>query len=152
MKNVFEAGDFIRNIRRKLRFGELSRAPLQLLRLEVTDTVVECDWLMRPADEWDLDLPAEVREPNQSLQAVLDAMRVRELLFATFRDISVAELRVFRLSSEEAPQLVMTGSVRRDDEVPTRIGSVVMQAILLGFHFSFSDGMLMAMVPNAFQS
>ena len=149
MTNIFQAADFLRNIRRKLRFGELSRAPLQLLRLEVTESMVKCDWYMRPADEWDDNLPAEVRENNQSMQAFLDAMRVRELLFAMFREISVAELRVFRPSDGEAPELVMAGEVRREDEVPTRIGSVVMQAIVLGFRFSFSDGVLMAMVPNA---
>ncbi len=149
MKNIFEAADFLRDIRRKMRFGELSRAPLQLLRLEVTESMVKCDWYMRPADEWDDNLCADVRENNQSMQAFLDAMRVRELLFATFQDIPVAELRVFRRSDEEAPELVMAGTVCREDEVPTRIGSVVMQAILLGFRFSFSDGVLMAMVPHA---
>ncbi|HEX9200095.1 MAG TPA: hypothetical protein VF865_11090 [Acidobacteriaceae bacterium] len=150
MKSVFEAGDFLRNSRRKLRFGELSRAPLQLLRLEVTESTVKCDWYMRPADDWDVTLPAEVRESNQSMQAFLDAMRVRELLFATFRDISIAELRVFRQSEDQPAELVMAGTVRREDEVPSRIGSVVMRAILLGFHFSFSNGTLRAMVPNAF--
>jgi hypothetical protein len=149
MKNIFEVADFLRNTRRKLRFGELSRAPLHLLRLEINEYRVKCDWYMRPADEWDDTLPAAVRENNQSMQAFLDAMRVRELLFATFREISIAELRVFRPSGEETPELVMAGTVRRDDDVPARIGSVVMQAILLGFHFSFSNGALMAMVPNA---
>ena len=149
MKTIFDAADFLRITRRKLRFGELSRAPLQLLRLEVTESMVKCDWYMRPADEWDDNLPAEVRESNQSMQAFLDAMRVRELLFATFREIPVAELRVFRPSDGETPELVMAGEVRREDEVPTRIGSVVMQAILLGFRFSFSDGVLAAMVPHA---
>lgn len=149
MKNIFEAADFLRNTHRKLRFGELSRAPLQLVRLEVTESMVKCDWYMRPVDEWDDDLPAAVRENNQSMQAFLDAMRVRELLFAAFPEILIAELHVFRRSDEEAPELVMAGTVRREDEVPTRIGSVVMQAILLGFRFSFSNGALMAMVPNA---
>jgi hypothetical protein len=149
MKRIFEASDFLRNCRRTLRFGELSRAPLHLLRLEVTGPTAQCDWYMRPADEWDSNLPAAVRESNQSMQAFLDAMRVRELLFETFREISIAELHVFRPSEDEAPELVMAGTVRREDEVPTRIGSVVMQAILLGFRFSFSDGSLMAMIPNA---
>ncbi len=149
MNNIFEAADFLRNVRRKLRFGELSRAPLKLLRLEVSESTVKCDWFMRPVDTWDVKLPREVRENNQSIQAFLDAMQVRELLFATFRDISIAELQVFRPSNEESPELVMAGTVQREDEVPARIGSVVMQAILLGFHFSLSNGALMAMVPNA---
>jgi hypothetical protein len=149
MKNIFQAADFLRNSHRKLRFGELSRAPLQFFRLDVTESMVKCDWYMRPPDEWDNNLPATVRENNQSMQAFLDAMRVRELLFATFHEISVAELRVFRHSGEETLELVMAGTVRREDEVPTRIGSVVMQAILLGFRFSFSNGALTAMVPNA---
>lgn len=149
MKTIFDAADFLRNGRRKLRFSELSRAPLHLLRLEVTESTVRCDWFMRPPDQWDADLPAAVRENNQSMQAVLDAMRVRELLFATFKTISVAELQVFRPSDGETPELVMAGTVRREDEVPTRIGSIVMQAILLGFRFTFSNGTLMAMSPNA---
>lgn len=148
MKNIFEAADFLRDSRRKMRFGELSRAPLHLLRLEVTESIVKCDWYMRPADEWDDALPTAVRDNNQSMQVFLDAMRVRELLFATFREISVAELRVFRPSDGEASELVMAGTVRREDEVPTRIGSIVMQAILLGFRFTFSNGTLMAMGPN----
>ena len=149
MKTIFGAADFVRNIRRKMRFGELSRAPLHLLRLEVTEFNVKCDWYMRPADEWDDALPAAVRENNQSIQAVLDAMRVRELLFATFKEIPAAELCVFRPSDGETPELVMAGTVRREDEVPTRIGSIAMQAILLGFRFTFSDGTLMALGPSA---
>jgi len=35
MKQLWEAADFVRNLRRRLRFGELSRAPLKLLRLEL---------------------------------------------------------------------------------------------------------------------
>src|SRR5690242_1587234 len=57
MKPIREAAIFVRGVRKKLRAGELSREPLKLLRLEWVPERVECDWLMRPADAWDKDLP-----------------------------------------------------------------------------------------------
>ena len=35
---------------------------------------MECDWLMRPADPWDKDLPAHLARENQTLQALRDAL------------------------------------------------------------------------------
>ena len=45
MKQLWEAADFIRNVHRRLRFGDLSRAPLKLLRLEVRGEEAECEWM-----------------------------------------------------------------------------------------------------------
>ena len=58
MRPLWEVADFVRSIRRQMRFGELSRAPLQLLRVEFARTcaTVECDWIARPADTWDSNL------------------------------------------------------------------------------------------------
>jgi hypothetical protein len=76
---------------------------------------------------------------------------MRDILFAAFRELRSAELRVFRESADETTELVITGSVRRDDEVSPRIASVVMRANLSGFRFSLSDGALNAMIPNSLQ-
>ncbi len=138
--NVFwETSEFMRKVRVRMRFGELSRAPIKVLRLELRQDSAECDWLVRPADEWDVDLPPRVRETNHSLQALRDAVQMREMLFATFRDLPSATFRVFRLCPQREPELIMTGTAQREDEIPPRIPSVVMRAKLSGFRFSLSD-------------
>ena len=57
-----EVSRFIHSFRTKLRFGELSRAPLRLLRFQLQGKTVECDWAARLPDEWELDLPHHSRE------------------------------------------------------------------------------------------
>jgi len=41
VKQLYKAGQFLRGIRVQMRFGELTRAPLRLLRLQMIDDVVE---------------------------------------------------------------------------------------------------------------
>jgi len=65
----------------QMRFGELSRAPLGLLRLELRGNSAECDLMCRPADEWDRDIPQRASDLNVSTQALQDAIAVRDLLF-----------------------------------------------------------------------
>lgn len=144
MRGIWEAADFVRKIQTRLRFGEMSRAPLKLLRLEISKMSAECDWIMRPPDVWDNDLPKSLRETNLSLQALRDALRMREMLFAAFGDVRSAELRVFRHVESGEPELVMTGTVLREDEIPPRIQSLAMRAQLCGFRFSMPDGVLLA--------
>jgi hypothetical protein len=146
MNVIWEASEFIRRVRVRMRFGDLSRAPIELLRLQVNKSEAECDWLIRPMDPWDLVLPERIRETNHSLQALRDALTMREILFAAFRDLRTAEFRVFRPSGQREPELIMTGTIDRKDEVPLRIPSVAMRAKLCGFRFSLSDGVLTAMV------
>ena len=80
MRQLWEVADFVRNIRRRLRFGEFSRAPLHLLRFELRNEIVqtvEFDWMARPADAWDSTLQRKVQEEHESLQALADAIAVR---------------------------------------------------------------------------
>ncbi len=142
MKELLNAASFLRKARRKLLHGEFSREPLRLLRLEWKGGLVECDWLMRPADLWDKDLPAHLMEEHQTLQAFRDALQLRNLVFSSFPGVNSAELRMFRESAQGEPELLMTGTVNRSDETLLRVPSVVMQAKLCGFRFSLAGGVL----------
>ncbi len=125
-----------------MRFGSLSRAPLELLRFEFCSQSAECEWIARAPDPWDLDLVAEVGERNAALQALLDAIALREILFSAIPEIREAKFRVYRKRSSDTHELIITGLVSREDEAPPRISSLVMRAKLYGFHFSIQDGML----------
>ena len=136
MKPLWEIADFLRGLRREMRFGELSRAPLQLLRLELRDQTLACDWMARPADIWDVNLRQPVRERNESMQALADAMAVRDLAFDTLPDLYIAILRAFRPSSaREPPELIIAGSIHRDDPELCERASLAMRAKLSGFRF-----------------
>ena len=145
MRLLWEIADFGRAMHRQMRFGELSRAPLRLLRLEWRGDIAECDWLARPADEWDQDLPRQVSDGNASEQALRDAIAMRELLFDALPGVDTASLRVFRQSADGAFDLIITGTVTRGEEVPRNVASTAMRAKLLGFQFWFQDGFLEAM-------
>jgi hypothetical protein len=145
MTAIHEAADFLRDIRRRMRRGDLSREPLRLLRLEVTRDHVVCEWFVRPPDAWDQQLPARVREENRTHQTLRDALKMRELLFGSFPGIQSARLSAFREDENREPELIMTGTVTREDEAPPRIASLVMRAKLCGFRFLLMDGVLMAL-------
>src|SRR5665213_1465322 len=142
VRQMCEIGDFVRRMRVQVRFGTLSRAPLKLLRLELREGVVECDWLARAPDEWDIHLPAGVGERNASLQALEDAVDVRNLLFSTMPGLSSGVFRVYRQTGGEQPALIMTGAARREERVPTAVRSLAMRAKLAGFRFWLADGVL----------
>ncbi len=94
MKHLCEIGNFVRRLRVQARFGELSRAPLRLLRLQVCGDAAECDWIARPADPWDAALPQSVGDRNASAEALKDAITVRDLLFSVLPDLNAVALRV----------------------------------------------------------
>jgi hypothetical protein len=142
MTALWEMANFVRNVRWRMRSGELSREPLRLLRLEIKRNGVECEWLVRPPDAWDHTLPEKVREEHRTLQALRDALKMRELLFGSFPDIDKATLRAFRELDNQELELVMTGTVTREDEAPPRIPSLVMRAKMCGFRFLLNDGVL----------
>jgi len=146
MRQLWEVADFIRGVRRQMRFGELSRAPLQILRLEWRGNAVECDWMVRPADVWDAELRRPDRERNVSQQALQDAMALRDLIFAELTGVECASLRAFRPSAPREPlELIIAGTVLREEIVRTGIRSLAMKVKLCGLKFSLDNGVLRAL-------
>ncbi len=142
MKPLWEAADFVRNLHRRLRFGELSRAPLKLLRLELRGDEAECEWMARPPDPWDADLPPSVGERNASVQALEDSLAVRNLLFYAMPALSRAVFRVYRQAEGEHAELIITGTVTREDQAAANVCSLAMRAKLCGLKFWLTDGVL----------
>src|ERR1700682_6191863 len=116
-----EIGYFIRAQRIQMRFGELSRAPLRLLRLELRGEAAECDWVSRPADEWDRDIPRQVSEANASPQALQDGIAVRDLVCCALPGVGTALLRVFRESIAGELELIISGTVSREIQAPRHV-------------------------------
>ena len=141
-KQLCDVRNVITRLRVQLRFGRLSRSPLRLIRLEWRGEHVDCDWIARSADEWDRGLPRCIGENNASLQALEDAIVVRNVLFYTLREISTATFRVYRAPEGEAPELIIAGTVTRPEPVRWNIHSLVMRAKLSGFEFCLDDGRL----------
>ena len=138
IKQLCDLHNALTGFRVQLRFGRLSRAPLRLLRLEWNSGHIECDWVARAQDEWDKDLPRPLSDTNVSLQALEDAIDVRELLFYTIPDISSATLRVYRQSGEEPGRIdhcrhrQQTGGGTLDCPVPCDAGKAVWISLLSG--------------------
>lgn len=142
MKWIWLASEFARKVRLQMRYGELSRAPLKFLRLELREAYAECEWLARPNDPWDGDLCEEIRQQNRTSQALHDALRVREFLLTSIPQIRVASLKVYRPTEWQSRELIIAGLVNREDVPPPRIASLVMRAKLYGLHFDLTDGAL----------
>jgi hypothetical protein len=139
---------FLRGLRVQMRYGELTRAPLQLLRLDISEDVVKCDWLARPSDPWDFDLSPNIRERHSSLQTLRDAIDVRALLFYTLPTAEKAHLRVYRESPTKTCELIITGCGRRNDRSSHSIHSIAMRAKLLGFRFHLEGDTLLEIAPE----
>lgn len=150
MRALIETAQFLRQARKRLRSGALSREPLLLLRVEWKGDSVECDWLMRPVDPWDKDLPQRLARENQTLQSLRDALKLRETIFRCFPAVGIAHLRMFRADEDHNLELVMTGSVTRSNEILHRVASLAMRARLCGFSFIMNDGALSGMLPLPF--
>ena len=149
MNPFWEVADFVRGLRREMRFGELSRAPVRLLRLELSGESLSCDWLARPADIWDESLDWRERERNVSEQALRDAIRVRDLIFDALPNVQEAMLRSLRSSgAREPPELIISGMAVREAPPIFRVSSLVMRAKLCGFQFEIEDGILQALVAK----
>lgn len=142
MRQLWAVADFVRALRRERRHGEISRAPLKVMRVELRTDTVECDWIARPADTWDADLRRPLRERNESQQALLDAIAVRNLVFEAFPKIDCAVLRGFRQPAREPPEMILLGTVSREMPEVHGLSSLAMRAKLFGFCFVLEDGML----------
>ena len=142
MRQVYEVANFVRTIRRRLRFGEFSRAPIQIMRLELRGDFAECDWMTRPPDAWDSKIPLAARNENTSRQALADAMTLRHLLLGELPHIRGAALRAFRPSEFGTPDMIIAGTILREDPYLLRIPSPVMRAKLCGFRFELENGFL----------
>ena len=149
MRQLWEASDFLRKLRARMRFGRLSRAPLKLLRFELRGDMAECEWVARPADAWDADLPPSVGEKNASSQALEDSLAVREMLFAAMPGVSSATFRVYRAVQGAEADLIIVGTVERGEQVAENIRSLAMRAQLFGFRFWMDNGVLGTLEPNA---
>jgi hypothetical protein len=150
MRVLTEIANFLRRTRGQLRSGELSREPLQLLRVEWRGDLLECDWLMRPVDPWDKYLPPELATENQTLQALRDALKLRAIIFRSFPAVGLAQLRMFRADKNHQLELVMTGNVNRWDEEFHRVPSVMMRAKMCGFQFTVAEGAIHGLIPITF--
>jgi hypothetical protein len=137
-----DVSHFLCRLRVQMRYGELTRAPLKLLRLQISADTIECDWLARPPDAWDADLPRKVGRRHASLQALRDAIDVRALLFHTLPDAETAYFHIYRESSSKMPEMIMTGCTQRNDNSARGVHSLAMRAKVLGFRFCLEDDIL----------
>jgi hypothetical protein len=142
MRQLWEVADFVRAMRREMRFGEISRAPLRLRRLELRNNTLECDWTTRAPDVWDSSLRRPARDRNETCQALLDAIAVRNLVFDALPKIDCAVLRAFRQPAREPPEMILLGAVSREVLEVHRVSSLAMRAKLYGFCFILEDGFL----------
>jgi hypothetical protein len=150
MRHLCQIGDFVRRLRVQARVGELSRAPLRLLRLQLCGDTAECDWMARPADAWDADLPKSVGDRNASAQALKDAIAVRDLLFGVLPDLNAAAFRVYRQSADSQVELIIAGSVNRGERAPAVVRSLAMRAKLFGLQFWLDEGILETLQPDEY--
>jgi hypothetical protein len=125
-----------------MRFGEFSRSSWRLVRIELRGDAAECDWMMRPPDVWDDGLRRSARDRNESMQALADAMTMRDVIFDALPHVESAVLRAFRQPAREPPELTILGAVSREAPAVHRVSSLVMRAKLYGFCFCLEDGFL----------
>jgi hypothetical protein len=148
MRLILDSIEFFHSVRSQMRFGEFSRLPIRLHRFEVADDTAGCEWFMRPPDPWDVHLSPRLQQEHVTQQALLDAMKIRELIFRGFPDVQRAGLRMYRQQEGAAPELLMTGDVEREIHGLRRVASLVMRARLCGFRFSLAGGILEPIAPN----
>lgn len=145
VEQICNASHFLSRLRVQLRYGELSRAPITLLRLQLIGDTLECDWLARQPDPWDFDLPKHIRMRHASLQTLRDAMDVRSILFRAFPAVDSANLKIYRSGPTGQQELIVTGCAQRNDNSSRWIHSLVVRARNLGFRFRLENETLSTM-------
>ena len=148
--NMFEGlrgvGQFLNALQTRMRHGQASHVPLRLLRLELKGDALECEWIARPPDAWDADLPAHVSNRNESWQALDDALAIRQLIFALLPHVRSAILRAYR-GPLRPNGLIIEGKVSPGEE-PARVLSLTMRAKLNGFRFCIENGILLPLLAD----
>ena len=148
--NMFDGlrgvGQFINTLQTRMRHGQASRVPLHLLRLELQGEALECEWIARPPDVWDSDLPAQVAGRNEAWQALDDALTIRQLVFSLLPHVRSAILRAYR-GPQRHSGLIIEGKVAPGEE-PARVLSLTMRAKLNGFRFCIENGILLPLVAD----
>jgi len=137
-----EASLFLRRLSSRMKTGEYSRSPLRLMRFQMGEDSVWCDWVARDSDDWDTMLPPSIGQRHASLQALKDAIDARALLFASLPGVDLAHVRAFRRAPDNSLELIVHGEVRRDSESFRHVHSLAMRAKLLGFQFVLEDEIL----------
>lgn len=150
MNDLLDITEFLGRTRRKLRHGEFSRQPFKLLRLEWKESEVDCDWLMRAPDAWDAFVSKSISDQHVSIQALRDALTLREIVFRSFPRIECANLRMFCSAEDGSLELMMTGTMKRSDEILPRVPSIAMRARLCGFRFTLAEGVLKSLKSATF--
>jgi hypothetical protein len=82
--------------------------------------------------------------------ALRDAIAVRNLLFRALPDLYSAAIRVYRRLPSERLELIVTGSVCRDERAPATVRSLAMRAKLFGFRFWLDEGVLECLQPEEY--
>ncbi|HWB33371.1 MAG TPA: hypothetical protein VG714_09375 [Acidobacteriaceae bacterium] len=149
MRPVRNILDLLYAWRGRVALAEFSRMRIQVVRLCITGDSAECDWLMRPPDQWDHRLPPPVREEHRTGRALDDALQVRELIFRGFPEVHQAKLRMYRDIGGSEPELMLVGHVERETHGAWRpVASIVARARLFGFRFSLIGGGLERIAPS----
>jgi hypothetical protein len=131
-----------------MRFGEFSRLPIRLHHFAITGDSAECDWFMRPPDPWDSFLSPRKQQEQLTEQALLDALKIRELIFRGFPNVRHAGLRMYREQDGAEPELMLVGEVERETHGLRNVKSLVMRAKQYGFRFSLAGGVLERFAPT----
>jgi hypothetical protein len=141
-EHLCNVSHFIFRWRMQMRYGELSRAPLKMLRLQLFPDVVECDWLARLPDPWDAHVPLRVGRRHSTMQTLRDSIDVRDLLFRALPDVETAYIRIYRESPSQGRELILSGCTQRNDNSSRNMHSLAMRAKVLGFRFRLEDDFL----------
>lgn len=126
----------------RLQVGEHSRLPLRLLRFNLDQGTICCDWVARDPDPWDLTLPPSVGMRHASLQALKDAIDTRSLLFQSVQGIDNACIRAYRRAPGDRLEPILFGNLRRQSGAYRSTRSLAMRAKLMGFRFRLDDEIL----------